>query len=136
MFESTEELKKIYESSPFNNYLGIQLDKYEEGSVVYSLKVLPHHNNVNQGVHGGVYFSILDAVMGATVRSITKKPITTINSTINFISPLTEGNQMIASANLIKSGKNIAFAEGEVRDCNGLILANSVGVFKIMNHHN
>ena len=83
-----------------------------------------------------MYFSILDAVMGATVRSITKKPITTINSTINFISPLTEGDQMIASANLIKSGKNIAFAEGEVRDCNGLILASSVGTFKIMNHPN
>ncbi|MGX9135137.1 PaaI family thioesterase [Rummeliibacillus sp. JY-2-4R] len=133
MFETSEELRKIYESSPFNNFLGIKLEKYEEGSVVYSIKITPNHQNVNQAVHGGVYFSILDSVMGATVRSVTKKPITTINSTINFVSSLKEGDQMIASANLIKSGKSVAFAEGEVRDCNGAILATSAGTFKILN---
>ncbi len=132
MFESIDELKEIYESSPFNNYLGIKLEKYEEGSVVYSIKVTPDHKNVNQAIHGGVYFSILDTVMGATVRSVTKNPITTINSTINFIAPLKEGDQMIASANLVRSGKSIAFAEGEVKDCNGLVLAKSVGTFKII----
>ncbi len=132
MFESIDELKEIYESSPFNNHLGIKLEKYEEGSVVYSIKVTPDHKNVNQAIHGGVYFSILDTVMGATVRSVTKNPITTINSTINFIAPLKEGDQMIASANLVRSGKSIAFAEGEVKDCNGIVLAKSVGTFKII----
>lgn len=132
MFESIDELKEIYETSPFNNYLGIKLEKYEEGSVVYSIKVTPDHKNVNKAIHGGVYFSILDTVMGATVRSVTKNPITTINSTINFIAPLKEGDQMIASANLVRSGKSIAFAEGELKDCNGLVLAKSVGTFKII----
>lgn len=133
MFKSIEELKKLYETSPFNNYLGIQLEKYEEGAVVYSIKITHNHKNINDAVHGGVYFSILDTVMGATVRSVTKKPITTVNSTVTFIAPLTEGDQMIASANVVKSGKSIAFAEGEVKDSNGTILAKSVGTFKIIN---
>lgn len=132
MMESVEDVREAFESSPFNNFLGIKLEKFEEGSVVYSIKVTPNHKNVNQAVHGGVYFSILDSVMGATVRSVTKKPITTINSSVNFFSPLKDGDSMYASAKVVQLGKSIVTAEGEVRDCNGSILAKTIGTFKIL----
>lgn len=130
--EPIEELREIYKGSPFNNYIGIKLEKFEEGHVVYSLKIEPHHKNVNQAVHGGVFFSILDSVMGATVRSITKKPLVTINSTINYFAPLQEGEKIFASAKVVQCGKSIATAEGEVKDSNGTVLAKTMGTFKII----
>lgn len=130
--ETIENLRKIYEGSPFNHFIGIKLEEFEEGYVVYSLKIAPHHKNVNQAIHGGVFFSILDSVMGATVRSITKQPITTINSSINFFAPLREGNQIFASSKVVQCGKSIATAEAEVKDCNGAVLAKSTGTFKII----
>ena len=130
--DTIKDLRDIYGKSPFNNFVGIQLEELEEGYVVYSLKIRPDHKNVNQSVHGGVFFSILDSVMGATVRTITKQPITTINSSINFFAPLREGDQIFASAKVVQCGKSIATAEGEVKDCNGTILAKTIGTFKII----
>jgi acyl-CoA thioesterase len=130
--ESMEDMRAIYESSPYNNFLGIKLEKFEVGSVIYSIEVTPNHKNVNQAVHGGVYFSILDSVMGATIRSVTKQPITTINTTVHFLAPLKEGDQMVASAKVVQLGRSIVTAEGEVRDCNGSILAKTIGTFKII----
>ena len=130
--ETIEDLRGIYTGSPFNNFIGIKLEELEEGYVVYSLKIASHHNNVNQSVHGGVFFSILDSVMGATVRTITKQPIITINSSINFFAPLREGDQIFASAKVVQCGKSIATAEGELKDCNGTVLAKTIGTFKII----
>lgn len=127
-----EEIRKIYESSPFNNHLGIRLEKFEEGSVIYSIKITPSHLNVNNAVHGGVYFTILDAVMGATVRSVIKKKVVTINANINFFSALTNGDKMFASGKIIRQGKSIVTAEGEITDCEGLLLAKTVGTFKVL----
>jgi uncharacterized protein (TIGR00369 family) len=132
VIETIENLREIYEGSPFNKFVGIKLEEFEEGYVVYSLKIGPHHKNVNQSVHGGVFFSILDSVMGATVRSITKQPITTINSSINFFAPLCDGDQIFASAKVVQCGKTIATAEAEVKNCKGAVLAKSIGTFKII----
>ena len=132
LIDTIEDLRDIYERSPFNNFIGNKLEMLEEGHVVYSLKIEPHHKNVNQAVHGGVFFSILDSVMGATVRSVTKQPITTINSSINFFAPLREGNQIFASSKVVQCGKSIVTAEGEIKDCNGTVLAKTIGTFKII----
>ena len=130
--DTMKELRKTYESSPFNNELGIRLESFEEGAVRYSLVVDGRHQNVNNAVHGGVYFSILDSVMGATIRSVTRQPIVTINSTIHFLAPLKEGNKMIAQASIIQRGKSIVTAEGYVTDAAGSQLARMVGTFKVI----
>lgn len=127
-----EEIRKIYESSPFNNYLGIKLLEFEEGKVIYSIKITPSHLNVNNAVHGGVYFSILDAVMGATIRSAIKKKVVTINANINFFAALTNGDTMFAAGKIVRLGKSIITAEGEITDQDGLLLAKTVGTFKVL----
>lgn len=130
--ESLEEQRKIYGNSPFNNHLGIKLDTLEEGTVIYTLEINPMHLNVNQGVHGGVYFSILDSVMGATIRSIVKQPIVTINMSINFFAPASNEDKLKASAKVLQRGTSIVTAEGNVEDAGGRLLAKSIGTFKII----
>ena len=130
--ESLEEQRKIYENSPFNNYLGIKLEALEEGSVIYTLEINPSHLNVNQGVHGGVYFSILDSVMGATIRSIVKQPIVTINMSINFFAPANNNDTMKATAKILQRGRSIVTAEGFLENSEGQLLAKSIGTFKLI----
>lgn len=123
-------MREIYENSPFNNYLGFKLEKFEEGSVVYSLKTTPSHLNVNQAVHGGVFFSLLDSVTGATIRSVTKQPIVTVNMSIHYFTPAKQGETLTATAKVIQQGNSIVTAEGIIEDSVGNILAKSIGTFK------
>ena len=130
--ESLEEQRKIYENSPFNNHLGIKLEKLEGDSVIYTLEINPTHLNVNQGVHGGVYFSILDSVMGATIRSVVKQPIVTINMSINYFAPASNEDVLKASAKVLQRGRSIVTAEGSIEDADGRLLAKSIGTFKMI----
>lgn len=132
LVESMEDIKQVYVNSPFNKYLGIKLKTFEEGSVIYSLKITPSLLNVNQSVHGGVYFSILDSVMGATIRTVTKQPIVTVNMSIHYFAPVMNGETMIASAKIIQRGNSIVTAEGVIEDSSGKLLGKSIGTFKII----
>src|SRR5216110_2130896 len=58
---------------PFNQYLGIHVDRMEGGEAVARIELGPHHTN-NRGVaHGGVVLSLLDSAMGAAVISAIPK---------------------------------------------------------------
>ncbi|WP_077213218.1 PaaI family thioesterase [Bacillus dakarensis] len=118
--------------SPFNNFLGVKIERPEKGVVHCSLQIGPHHKNANDVVHGGVYFSILDTVMGATIKTVTNKSTVTINSSINFLAPLKEGDTLYATAKVVKVGKSIITAEGEIRDCKDTLLAITIGTFKVI----
>jgi uncharacterized protein (TIGR00369 family) len=130
--DTFENMREIYENSPFNKYLGLKLEKFEEGAVVYSLKITPSHLNVNQGVHGGVFFSMLDSVTGATIRSVTIQPIVTVNMSIHYFAPAKNEETLTASAKIIQQGNSIVTAEGIIEDSGGEVLAKSVGTFKII----
>jgi uncharacterized protein (TIGR00369 family) len=128
--DSFEEMREIYENSPFNNYLGIKLEKFEEGAIVYTLNITQSHLNVNQAVHGGVFFSLLDSVTGATIRSVIKQPIVTVNMSIHYFAPAQHGETLTASAKVIQQGNSIVTAEGIITDSVGNVLAKSIGTFK------
>ena len=58
---------------PFNQYLGIHVDRMEAGEALARIELGPQHTN-NRGVaHGGVVSSLLDSAMGAAVISAIPK---------------------------------------------------------------
>ena len=130
--ESVEHLKQLFENSPFNNLVGITLEDFQEGAVVYSLKISPSHLNVNSGVHGGALFSLLDSVMGATIRSAVHNPIVTVNMNIHYFSPVPEGDTLTGTAAILQQGRSIITAEGLIKASNGTILTKAIGTFKII----
>ena len=136
LVDSFEEMREIYENSPFNNYLGIKLEKFEEGSVTYTLKTTQSHLNVNQAIHGGVFFSLLDSVTGATIRSVIKQPIVTVNMSIHYFAPAKNGELLTASAKIIQQGNSIVTAEASIVDSVGNVLAKSIGTFKKIRRKN
>ena len=129
--ESIETIKQVFENSGFNNYLGLELERLEEGLAVYSILIQPNHLNVNQTVHGGVYFSVLDTVIGITIRSACRQPNVTVNMNIHYFAPARIGETLKATAKILQKGKSIVTAEGEIKNANGDLLAKAVGTFKI-----
>jgi uncharacterized protein (TIGR00369 family) len=127
-----ENITNIFENTPFNKHLGIKFEKIEEDSMVCSIKITTSHLNVNNSVHGGVFFSILDSVMGATIRTVVNQPIVTVNMSINYFAPLMNGEEMMATAKILQLGNSIVTAEGLVEDSKGSVVAKSIGTFKIM----
>lgn len=134
MEETIEHQEDLFINSPFNKHIGIEVKHFLEGDVVLQLTIKDSHLNVNDTAHGGVYFSLLDSVMGATVRSTVKNPITTISMNINYFSPIKEQDIITATAKIIQKGNSIVTAEGEVSDKSGKVVSKAIGTFKIMRH--
>lgn len=132
MDELTNLNKHSSSRSPFMDYLGIKIERIVEGRVYCKMNIEENYKNANDVVHGGVYFTLLDTVMGATIKLTTNKSAVTINSTIHYFAPLVEGNQLFAYAKIIKCGKSIVIVEGEAKDCNGNLLAKTTGTFKFV----
>ncbi len=134
MEETIEHQEDLFINSPFNKHLGMKVKHFSEGDVVLQLTIKDSHLNVNDTAHGGVYFSLLDSVMGATVRSTVKNPITTISMNINYFSPIKEQDIVTAKAKIIQKGNSIVTAEGEISDETGKVISKAIGTFKIMRH--
>ncbi|MDA1290801.1 MAG: PaaI family thioesterase [Proteobacteria bacterium] len=57
-------------SSPYGDFLGIQIKEAAAGSSVCHLELKDHHMNTGGRVHGGVLTSLADTAAGVAVRSI------------------------------------------------------------------
>jgi uncharacterized protein (TIGR00369 family) len=130
---SIAEIREIFEKSPFLNHMGVQIAEFEEGHVKLELPIGPSLINVNDTVHGGVHAGLLDAVLGMTIRSLTKCPLVTVNLTIHYFAPVQDGS-MIATAKVIHQGYRLITGEGEIIDKNGNLIAKGTGTFKVMHN--
>lgn len=126
-----EAVRKIFETSSFFNHLGLQIVRFEPGDVMIELLVQPHLMNANDTVHGGVHASMLDSIIGMTIRSVVEHPLTTINLNIHYLAPST-GGKLVARGKVLQQGYRIITGEGEVFDGEGKLLAKGIGSFKVM----
>ena len=123
------------QAPPFNQYLGIRVDRMEGGEAIAALDLGPQHTNNRGVVHGGVLSSLLDSVMGAAVISSIPKEwwCATTALTIQFLAGAREGT-LVASASVLRRGRNIAFVRGEAKDVEGRIVATAQGTWHLWPH--
>lgn len=126
-----DEVRQMFENSPYVNHLGFDIVHFEEGHVVLELPVGRHLININDTVHGGVYASMLDNILGMTFRSIVKDPLITVNLTIHYLESAREG-KLVATAKVLKQGYKMITGEGEILDEQGRLLAKGTGIFKVL----
>jgi 5-carboxymethyl-2-hydroxymuconate isomerase len=121
---------------PFNTYLGVEVERMEKGEAVATLRLAPHHLNARGVPHGGVISSLLDTVLGAAVISSIPKEwwCATISLSIQYLEGTAEG-LLTGTGRLIRQGRRVAFAEGEVRDEAGRTLAAAQGSWHLWPHH-
>lgn len=120
------------EATPFNRLLGTRCVFREEGQCRYEVTLGPDHLNQRGVAHGGVVASLLDTALGAAVVSSIKKEewCGTLQLSVQFREPARPG-VITAEGRMSRRGKTAAFAEGEVRDAKGRVLATAHGVWTI-----
>jgi uncharacterized protein (TIGR00369 family) len=118
---------------PFQSHLGFELTEWREGFARFEQPVVAQLGNRHGNLHGGVHATLLDTAMGYagcwTGDPDRRQMALTLSLTVNF-QGRSGGRRMIAEARLTGGGRRSFFAEGEVRDEDGVLLATGSGVFR------
>ena len=119
----------------FHHEVGFRIDveASKRGVVVVTGRVERRHLNLNGVVHGGVYATILDTAMGASVVSLLTEGETTATTSlyVEFLSAAREGATLTARGDVLRRGRHIAFAEGFLVDEEGRRLSQGRGTWYI-----
>ena len=119
----------------FHQEVGFRVvaEKSGRGFCTVSGRVEHRHLNINGVVHGGVYATILDTAMGASVVSLLTEDETTATTSlyVEFLRAAREGDLLVARGEVLRRGHHIAFAEGNLFDEAGRRLSQARGTWYI-----
>jgi uncharacterized protein (TIGR00369 family) len=119
----------------FHHEIGFRIDREQSGHGVCTVtgRVETRHLNINAVVHGGVYATALDTAMGAAVVSLLKNGETTATTSlyVEFLRAARRGDRLTARGEVLRRGRHIAFAEGNLFDAEGRRLSQARGTWYI-----
>jgi uncharacterized protein (TIGR00369 family) len=105
------------ERGTFVALLDLQLVSMERGKAVMRMPFRPEITNGTGAVHGGAIVSLCDTVFYVALASIygREQQTTTVSLQCNFLSPALPPNDLIAEAEVLKSGRRVVYGEVYVR---------------------
>jgi uncharacterized protein (TIGR00369 family) len=119
----------------FHTEVGFRVDARHSGRgfVTVTGEVERRHLNINGVVHGGVYATILDTSMGAAVVSMLSETETTATTSlyVEFLRAAREGETLTARGEVLRRGRHIAFAEGNLTGADGRRFSQARGTWYI-----
>ena len=129
---SIEDLRALVADSPFYRWTGITVAHAEPGAVTVALALAEHHVNIQGLAHGGVIATLADAAMGLSLRSALEpgRRHVTIEMSVHYLRPVVRG-QINAQGTAVRIGREIAYAEADVRDKGGRTLARASGTYSV-----
>lgn len=105
-----------------------------DGTARVTLDVLPKHLNRNETLHGGIIAMLLDASAGfaaSQAHGDELSPVLTVALNTQFLASARQG-QVVATGSVKRAGRSICYADAELRDVHGTLLATGNGVFKYL----
>jgi len=114
----------------FTHYLGCRTLGMSEGAFVIELDLEQRHMSRAARAHGGVLFTLLDTALGRAV--IEELPpgrgCATVELKINYFRPVQSG-RIRASGRCVQKTRSLAYAEGDIVNDEGKLLARATGTF-------
>lgn len=125
---------KLYEDPyAFVSHLGMRMTGWTQGWSRFEMPLQPFHLNRHDNPHGGVHASLLDTVMGYagcwTGDPADRQMALTLSLNVMFLSR-PRGTLLICEARQTGGGRSTFFAEADVRDDTGELIATGTGVFR------
>ncbi|MFY7069232.1 PaaI family thioesterase [Nocardiopsis changdeensis] len=110
---------------PIAALMGFDLVSVGEGEIVFTGTPDDSVYNPLGIVHGGYVCTLLDTVAGCAVQTTLPagSGYTSIEIKVNYLRPVTAGTTLTARGWVPKPGRRVAFAEGDVRDESGKVVA-------------
>jgi uncharacterized protein (TIGR00369 family) len=119
--------------SPAARLIGFEVPESGNGRALVTLRAGPQHANPMGTIHGGILCDIADAAMGIAFASTLApgESFTTVELKINFLRPVREA-KLRAEGRVAHRGRTIGYAECEVVDENGKLIAKSTSTCLVL----
>lgn len=98
----------------------------ERGRVVITCSPGEEHYNPLGIIHGGLVCTLLDTVVGCATHTTLERGTgyTSIELKVSYLRPVTlDSGPLTATGTVTKGGQRVVFAEGEVADAHGNLVA-------------
>lgn len=115
---------------PISSHFNMNLTEIGEGTATFVCHPQESHYNPIGMVHGGLACSLLDATLGCAAQSLLPAGIgyASIDLTTNYLRPIhVSSGPLTCVGKVIKPGKRVTFAEGEITDSAGQVMATASG---------
>jgi uncharacterized protein (TIGR00369 family) len=120
----------VRDHSTFSDLIGFDADELDDGTFLLELKLQPHLYQDDGTIHPGVFSTMLDIVMGATVSRKFRSFATTINLNVSYFN-LSPHNLFKAETTIIHQDESYVTAEGVIVNQLGEVVSKGIGTFKI-----
>jgi uncharacterized protein (TIGR00369 family) len=131
MSRALEYAREYHGRIPFGKYLGIEVTHLRDGAAQLALELRPELCNSFGTAHGGVLSTLLDVALCQAAR--TQHPdsagIMTIDMATSFIAA--GCGRLLAEGRVLKPGRSTIFAEAEVRNADGELVAKAIGTVRV-----
>ena len=120
--------------SEFSSDMGIEYLGVIDGATTLQLELAQKHMSRANRVHGGVLFSLLDSALGrAIVNALPEgRGCATVEIKVNYFRPVQRG-LVTARGWKRELTRSLGYAEGEVLNEDGKVLARASGTFFLTN---
>ena len=128
------EVREGFAHSEFHRtFLGAQLERVTPGEVDVSLLVQTRHLNLTGTLHGGLIATLADTATGLAFRTTLQMGTTSLTSSLSvtFLRPGRPGT-VTAKGRVVKRGTRFGYAEADVEDGEGRLLARAAATFTVM----
>ena len=128
-----EEIRKRFASSEFQAFVGATLEHVEADRVDVSMDVEPRHLNLSGTLHGGMIATLADTATGLAYRSGLGDGESAVTSSLSvaFLRPGGLG-PVTARGRVVKRGSRFGYAEADVEDADGRLLARATATFTVL----
>ena len=114
----------------FTRYLGIESLGMTDRGFALELALEDRHMSTAGRAHGGVLFAMLDTALGrAVIEELPEgRGCATVELRINYFRPVQHGT-IRAYGRCVQRTRSLAYAEGDVVNAEGKVLARASGTF-------
>ncbi|MDQ2094154.1 PaaI family thioesterase [Rhodalgimonas zhirmunskyi] len=119
---------------PFQAHVGFEITEWSEGYCRVEQPMVDHIGNRYGIPHGGVHATLLDTAMGYAICFTgdpdDKQLAMTLSLNVQYLG-VAKGQRLIAEGRRTGGGRSTVFAEGEIKDENGTLIATATAVFRL-----
>lgn len=110
---------------PFLDHLNIEPVSAGGGKAEFTMTVEEVHLRTFGILHGGVTAGLMDTVVGFAAVTVAppEHHVVTVQLNINFVRVVTEGEKLIATAEVQHAGRKTAVVRGEIHNADNELVA-------------
>jgi uncharacterized protein (TIGR00369 family) len=122
-------MMRLFPTARIKTTTGMDLS-YEDGCAVFHQAYNPDFDHGIGGIHGGLIMTLLDNAAWFTAAPHYDHWVATAELSVRILEPVT-GEDLVARGRLVRAGRRLAVAEGEVRTAAGRLIATAAGTFAV-----